>query len=399
MSYLASPIPGPIKISPGVKYFYVIAQQGYSSITVDPNPNFDLQLDFGSPATLKLTYTGPTHAFDAFEQITFHANDSTGSISQTLLFSVFATGSPIIPSITNVAGQSVAPGATINMAVTSDIPAIYSVENLPGTLSYNATTKRITGTASAFNGFFIITLVATNPTWPPAVYKRYFVLTVGTGGGSSDITIGWATPPDLRRCLFDGDFTVAQLAGPPQFEIPFKVDPKPYAYKLPYWQFLSNYVDIPFGTAGPIGGTYVGGSPGTFKSIGGGIIEFWREYAVIPDTRSEYESFVYSYQIVLIGSGGGITEMPITVQSRLQYDYFQTDDPETEIDLPKAPRAFQVLNVIYLLNGWLSAFLAPSGNEILAEDATYKQWKGNIYERKQRLVRSISLNDIFASAL
>jgi hypothetical protein len=201
--------------------------------------------------------------------------------------------------------------------------------------------------------------------------------------------------PDI---LYDGDYTVAQLVGPPEFEIPFKTDPKPYVYKLPYWQFLNNFEDLPFGTSGPLGGTYVGGTPGNFKSVGGGIVEFRREFALIPDTRSEYESFTYSYQLPVIGAQASIIELPLVVQSRLQFDYFQTDDPETEIDLPRAPRAVVILNVLYGFNDWGTLYFSPTGTEFLAEDATYKCWIGNIYERRQRFCRWINIADLVAIA-
>ena len=203
--------------------------------------------------------------------------------------------------------------------------------------------------------------------------------------------------PDI---YYDGDFTVAQIAGPPEFIIPFATDPKPYGYKLKYWQFLNNFEEPALGTAGPLGGGYVGGSPGTFKSIGGGVIEFEREYANVPDSRSEFESFVYAYPIIIIGAGGGIQEMPLSTHSRIQFDYFATTDPNS-IDLPRAPHAVQVINVIYLLNG-LGDYVCPpeaeTGTEVLAQDATIKIWKPGIYERQQRFVRWIKLTEIFANS-
>ncbi len=183
--------------------------------------------------------------------------------------------------------------------------------------------------------------------------------------------------------LYDGDFTVAQLAGPPVYEIPFKTDPKPYAYKLLYWQFAADFTDLAFGTAGPLGGTYVGGTPGTFKSVGAGIVEFSREFALLPDTRNEYESFVYSFQFWQTVSGSSsIAEAPKTMASRVQFDYFQTDD-FSSIELPRAPRVIQVFDALHFQNGYGS--LVP-GEEILAEDSTVKLWRGNIYERVQRFI-------------
>jgi hypothetical protein len=198
---------------------------------------------------------------------------------------------------------------------------------------------------------------------------------------------------------FDGDFTVAQVAGPPEFEVPFPNDPKPYLYKLLYWQFLNAFEEPPLGTAGPLGGTYVGGSAGTIKAIGGGVIEFTRQYALVPDSRSEFESFIYNYQFLweLIGRSG-ISEIPMLTHSRIQFDYFQTDDPNT-IVLPKAPRVVKTEGPYLFLNNALAAISSPTGTEYLGEDATYKIWHGNIYERVQRFIYAIHPNDVFTDAL
>jgi hypothetical protein len=395
VSYLAPAIANPINIDAGVSYKYCIAQQGATSITVDPLTDFTFTVAFGSPAMLTVKFTGTPGAVPTYHTATVHLATPDGALTQTLTFRVLEfSATQRVPNIINGRSLAVAPSDSINIQIASDIAGTtFSTVNLPAGLTSAA--GHITGTAPDSSGFNVITFIATNGSY---VYKRYFVLVVGTGGTpTGGATIDWVVQPDLSECLFDGDFTVAELAGPPEFEIPFKTDPKPYAYKIPYWQFLHNFSEPDIGSDGPLGGFYVGGSPGSFKSIGGGIIEFRREYALIPDTRSEFESFVYSYQIVLVGAQGGITEMPVSVQSRLQFDYFQTDDPQS-IDLPKAPRAFQLLNVIYGLHDFFSILNSPTGTEILAEDSTMKLWKGNIYERVQRFIPWISLTDLFADS-
>lgn len=199
----------------------------------------------------------------------------------------------------------------------------------------------------------------------------------------------------MPSVLFDGDYTTPQQAGLPQYESPFPADPKRYLYSVPYWQFDTDYVPEAIGTAGPYGGFNVGDS--SPKSVGGGVVEYQRSYALVPDTRSEFESHVYSYQIVLVGAEGGITEIPTTTNSRVQFDYFKTDTP-LDIDLPKAPRAVQILNVIYLLHDWLSVWESPSGTEVLAEDATLHIWKPGIYERKQRFIQWVHYTELIAGS-
>ncbi len=247
---------------------------------------------------------------------------------------------------------------------------------------------------------------------------------------------------------YDGDFSIAQPQGPPIPSAPFPTDPKLYLYKQRYMQTRSAFVQFPLDQAGPFGGVHVGESE--FRDEGGGDIITWaREFATVPDRRSEPESFNYNYQLSLFTSGGSasvdIVEIPTTLSSRVQFDYFQTANPDL-IELPRAPRLFAInvgsihqlfyLNgmgqtVVYFRGNWNSGanylfgdvvlsggqyYFAladntndppPSANwlqlqnvmipgqEYLAEDSQLKIWKGHIYERRQRYVKWIDL----ASAL
>lgn len=149
---------------------------------------------------------------------------------------------------------------------------------------------------------------------------------------------------------YDGDFSIAQPNGGPIDEIPFPADPKPYLYKQRYWQNRSDFSTLALDIPGPFGGFHVGES--RFNDEGGGVTSFDREFATLPATRNEYESFVYPFPIWAIGSGGGIQEFPFSVNSRIQFDYFQTTNPELFIDLPRAPRIIDVFNVLVPLNGF-----------------------------------------------
>ena len=186
----------------------------------------------------------------------------------------------------------------------------------------------------------------------------------------------------------DGDWTVAQPDGGPIDEIPFPTDPKPYVYRQRYQQYRENFLPLALDVAGPFGGVHVGESK--FHNEGAGIISFEREFALVPDLRNEQESFVYPYQIWATGASGGIEEFPRTVQSRLQFDYLQTTNPELSIELPRAPKIIDVFNTLVPQNGFpLDGF--TEDQEILAEDAVYKRWKGNIYERRQRFIKVPSI--------
>lgn len=185
----------------------------------------------------------------------------------------------------------------------------------------------------------------------------------------------------------------------PVWETPFEADPKEYLYRLRYLVRASEFQSLARDAAGPYGGYHVGES--NFRPQTGGILSFIREFARVPDSRNEFESYVHAAQVInysgVIGGSGNtiivsdasITEIPITVMSRLQYDYFHTDNPET-IELDKAPRAIVVGTTGYMLHGF---GLLVAGEERLAEDAVMRIWKGKIYERFQRFIEVRALEE------
>ena len=398
MATIENPSSNPIPITRAKVYFYVFpCSGGLESITLtgdDPgNWAFSI-LSLGRAARVGINYTGTIAGGPEYHTVDVSAAfDDGDTLTQTLNFHV-QPDATIIPNITGPGSINVTTGQAVNYLVTIDPVAggTTSANGLPGWLSVSG--GRITGTAPAVGSRTSVKLTVTVDL---ITHLRWFVIVVGDGGdgGGSDFTPG--LPPGPRIYL-DGDYSIAQVSGPPEFEIPFATDPKPYVYKLSYWQFFDDFSEPALGDPGPIGGGYAGGSAGSIKQIGAGIVEFSRTYARVPDSRSEWESFVYSYQIILVGGGGGITELPLTVQSRIQFDYFQTDNPSS-IDIPRAGKAVQVSNTIYMLNDFCNTVLhAPTGQEILALDATYKIWKPGIYERQMRFIPWISIDEIFANS-
>jgi hypothetical protein len=202
----------------------------------------------------------------------------------------------------------------------------------------------------------------------------------------------------MPQALYDGDFTQAQIAGPPEFETPFAADPTPYIYSLRYWQFLNNFTEPALGDPGPLGGIYAGGSSGTFKSVGGGVIEFSRTYVLVPNSRNEWETYVYAYHLPFTSWGFPATcveTVSLRVNSRIQYDYYATDDPDS-IELPRAPQILSTCIGNVFLGDYFELIdpATPTGTEILAEDASFRIWKPGIYERRMRFIKWISGIDI-----
>src|SRR6266496_4726144 len=101
MSYLAPPVADPINIDAGIQYKYCIPQQGYSSITVDANADFDVQMYFGSPAMLVFTYTTTVVGSPASASLVLRLHAGTSTTTQTLNFTVALSADPrAIPNIT-----------------------------------------------------------------------------------------------------------------------------------------------------------------------------------------------------------------------------------------------------------------------------------------------------------
>jgi hypothetical protein len=402
VSTLASPPDNPIRITRDTDYTYVLpASEGLfkivSHLEGEPFDNGDFTvtvLGVGRAASLKIRYTGAIAGGPEFHNLQLTGDFDDGSqVTTTLTFQVYPDGE-VIPNITNASSITVAGGQTVQFQPRLDPVNVGTkgAENLPGFLSANANGV-VSGIAPTTGSTNFITLTATNG---GNTYKRYLILIVGdggTGGGG-----GGFTPPGAGiDVLYDGDYTQAQIAGPPQYEIPFAADPRPYLYRLKYWQFFANFVEPALGTAGPLGGFYVGGSPGTIKQIGGGVIEFERQYALVPNSRNEYESFVYGFHLSIFTAFGPSTcldTFPLKVKSRIQFDYFLTSDPDS-VDCPRAPNFVTTCFGILPINGAMNVLVQGGSNqEIQAEDAELKQWKPGCFERRMRFVRLPSLGDI-----
>lgn len=180
-----SPPPAtPINIDADVLYNYVIAQQGASSITVDAATDFDLKVTFGSPGVLTMKFTGTPGAVPTYHTITLRLETDEGSVTQVLTVRVLPTSATQrVPNITTVKGVAVAPSATINMRVVTDVDAdSFSAVNLPNTLTLT-NAGRIRGTAPDSSGFYVVTFIATLGSY---TYKRYFVFIVGRGNSDSE---------------------------------------------------------------------------------------------------------------------------------------------------------------------------------------------------------------------
>src|SRR4026209_1969395 len=75
------------------------------------------------------------------------------------------------------------------------------------------------------------------------------------------------------------------------------------------------------------------------RHLDGDLIEWERHYTEVPPARSDYESYSHPYQFL---EGTDIGEVVITVQSRLDYTFIQTDVPATDLEVLRAYRMVKI---------------------------------------------------------
>lgn len=137
---------------------------------------------------------------------------------------------------------------------------------------------------------------------------------------------------------------------------------------------------------------------GALEDFGGGLVKIKRTFANIPPSRNSYESF--TFQFPGYATNGGTTRLPfsLTVNSRLQYDYFDIAAGQPAI-IPQflvfqAAGTYNVTDTLLDANPPSAATVPPLAGyavqigaaEIVAEASCLRQWMGNIYQRVTRFV-------------
>ncbi len=170
------------------------------------------------------------------------------------------------------------------------------------------------------------------------------------------------------------------------------------------------------------------------EPIGGGLARLRRRFANLPPNRNEFESFTYVYPAVDYGGSDIRLQKPLTVNSRVQNDYFVFDDLGLLPGIPLFPAGHRLdsttgTNPVGLILPQMRFFKATAnaaGNnnlldadqplsdgppptvpsyteyagfanwggtgtvaEIVAEASSLQRWQGNIYERKTRFVEAV----------
>ena len=194
MSYLADPIATPIDIDAGVVYNYVIPQQGFDEMSVDPLTDFEFLLTFDSPAMLAFSFTGTADpAVPTYSTATIRFLEDGLETTQNLAFRILPdSATQRVPNIGVARSLHVGLGQKVNFKLSSDIDdATLSASGL--TVGLSVANDRIVGTAPTENGFNVFTLSAINGDY---AYYRYFVLLAGTGT-ETEAQPFFSFPPDV----------------------------------------------------------------------------------------------------------------------------------------------------------------------------------------------------------
>ncbi len=284
--------------------------------------------------------------------------------------------------------------------------------------------------------------------------------------------------PGGRIFAVDGDFTFAQPCSPPMISNSFKGDSsvgtndivlldganvyvrvpigagyniQPFAanqsailFEQEFIVALAYFVPMPLNTPYPLlwsigwQNTYVAldscflVSESPLEAIGGGLAKFRRRFANLPPNRNEFESYTYVYPAVNYGGSDIRFQKPLTVNSRVQNDYFVYDDLGLLPGIPLFPAGHRLdsstgTNPVGLILPQMRYFKSAAGvsnnnlldadqplddstptvpstteysgfanwggagvvAEIVAEASSLQRWEGNIYERKTRFVEAV----------
>jgi hypothetical protein len=197
------------------------------------------------------------------------------------------------------------------------------------------------------------------------------------------------TPNGLHYDLASAPSTAFQ-DGP----LVYAFDPvtKSMSYTQNMLQNAKDWQAIAFGTVGE--STYYLVEESIPTDAGGGLVSWTRTYSQIPPNRTEFEAVSYNYNTryvwdpehsiwVLFGS---LISFSTTVSSMVEYSYYKTDDPKTDIAIDLGWKLF-VLNDVYFHQGTNPyADLNNVPKYFLGDDSAVTRWRGNIWQKANRKV-------------
>lgn len=210
-----------------------------------------------------------------------------------------------------------------------------------------------------------------------------------------------------------GVFAVATPISLPVFGCPFSKEGIniPYVLTQDFWQLQDNFAPLALDTPHPDFPDYILVSEGQSTDMKGGVRQWTRTYAKVPDSFSR-PGGEYSYLFPAFVTGSALTNRNaknLVVGLRTQYDFKLTGNPY--VDLPTTPAqrwvlagnadvdavdsqgqpaltsntlpgvAFTVPTYQDYKDVWI-----PNGREFVPKAAAPEVWMGNIYWRRTLLI-------------
>lgn len=213
-----------------------------------------------------------------------------------------------------------------------------------------------------------------------------------------------------------GDFTAATPVGLPEFSAPFPGLKYFYVITQKWMQLESQFVPLRLNTEHPSYVDYILVEESPLQDRGGGVVEWTRTYAIVPQSYNEPGG---SYNYSFIGFYGvfGINVTNVTGRDRytksvpvkVQRDFFLVDEAVgplfdwSQIPIIEAQRYFYAgtphLDVDFLADSPpFTTATTPSRSEylalvaanqyIVAETSRISRWKGNIYQRETLYIKA-----------
>lgn len=177
----------------------------------------------------------------------------------------------------------------------------------------------------------------------------------------------------MNEPYFDGDFTKPEMVGP---ALPWR-DARTRALMATstWWVRKDNWRSIERGTViDDIPGIVVAESE--TRCVGADVLEYELTHSEIPKPWTEFEPWVYNFQYLISGQ---VTELAVSLTSRVRYSYYNTVDP-SGIALRKAYR--------FAASGGATPRLIGERPRdyswILAENEQINRWEGDIWQKTTR---------------
>ena len=179
---------------------------------------------------------------------------------------------------------------------------------------------------------------------------------------------------DGTGCLLDGsDFSVPIPSGPLLRSL--DKETRAVLFRQKYMQLASTWKEALIGSVGPNGSFLTDESAPSGTGVAG-IVEWTRNYAQKPPTRTIPQEDTHNYQFI---DDGKLQSVAIPCVAMVTYTYYHVADPTT------LPLQFAYV-IVQVGTTFVSVGTVPSGSYMLGADEYIEQWRGNWWRKVTKMV-------------